>query len=560
MRLRDVARVSEAPALQTGDALIQGQPGVLLSMSSQFGANTLTVTRAVEQALATLTPELKADGIQVYPALHRPANFIEVALHDISQSLLLAGVLILLVLFAFLRNWRSAAISFLAIPLSLVAAAVVLGRFGFTLNTMTLGGFAVALGVLVDDAIIGIENTLRRLRQNAASEAPQPRLDVIRDATVEIRGPVLYATLVVLVVFLPVLATSGVQGRFVGPLAIAFMLSVLASLGVALTVTPALVGAAAVTARVAGRAALDRGAQARAGALHTLRRSALRAGGRRPRDPVRGHARGAAAAQRTVHARLPRGSLRRAGRQRRARHLARGDAPSRRRASAASCWRCRSSRRSSSSWAAPRAVRTPGARSAASSTSSSSATSPSTRPRPRTGSARCWPAIPVCNVEVVTFLGDRLSESLTGETAQEVINIFGDDLDTLDSVAAAAGDALAKVPGVVDLQVSHVAQTPAMRVTLQPERLAARGLRAQDVLETVQEAYAGATVGQAYAGVRRVDVVLIAPEAVRQRAEQLGRSPSPARSGRCRCARSPTSRPPRAASASCTRTGSGAWR
>ena len=219
---------------------IQGRPGILLSMSSQFGANTLDTTRAVESALAGLAPGLKADGIEVYPALHRPANFIERALTDIETSLAIAAVLILAVLFAFLRNWRSALISFLAIPLSLVVAAVALGRMGHTLNTMTLGGFAVALGVLVDDAIIGIENILRRLRQNADLPEPRPRLDVIIDATVEIRGPVLYATLVVLVAFVPVLVTTGVQGRFVGPLAIAFMLSVIASLVVALTITPAL--------------------------------------------------------------------------------------------------------------------------------------------------------------------------------------------------------------------------------------------------------------------------------------------------------------------------------
>lgn len=521
VRLRDVARVSEAPALQTGDALIQGQPGVLLSMSSQFGANTLTVTRAVEQALATLTPELKADGIQVYPALHRPANFIEGALHDISQSLLLAGVLILLVLFAFLRNWRSAAISFLAIPLSLVAAAVVLGRFGFTLNTMTLGGFAVALGVLVDDAIIGIENTLRRLRQNAASEAPQPRLDIIRDATVEIRGPVLYATLVVLVVFVPVLATSGVQGRFVGPLAIAFMLSVLASLGVALTVTPAL--SALLLSPRAGQAeprwiaALKRW---QASCIHfadrrfvpvvaglvilfaaTLAVLPLLSGQFMP-DFREGHF----VVQ--VDSAVPGtslGEMRRLG-GRISRELlalpfvATVEQQLGRSEGGEDTW---GTQRSEFHVELKRDVAVDQAEA---------------QDRIR----KVLAGYPGLNVEVVTFLGDRLSESLTGETAQEVINIFGEDLSTLDSVAAAAGDALAKVPGVVDLQVSHVAQTPAMRVTLQPERLAARGLRAQDVLETVQEAYAGATVGQAYAGVRRVDVVLIAPEAVRQRAEQLG--------------------------------------
>ena len=187
-------------------------------MSSQFGANTLEVTHAVEAALATLTPALQADGITVYPRMHRPANFIERALANIERSLAIAAVMIFVVLFAFLRNWRSALISFLAIPFSLVAGAVALGYMGQTLNTMTLGGFAVALGVLVDDAIIGIENVLRRMRENADSAAPRPRLEVIRDATLEIRGPVVYATVAVLLVFMPVLMTSGVQGHFLGPL------------------------------------------------------------------------------------------------------------------------------------------------------------------------------------------------------------------------------------------------------------------------------------------------------------------------------------------------------
>jgi hypothetical protein len=155
------------------------------------------VTHAVENALASLTPALNADGITVYPRMHRPANFIERALANIQRSLIIAAVMIFIVLFAFLLNWRSAVISFLAIPLSLVAGADALGYMGHTLNTMTLGGFAVALGVLVDDAIIGIENVLRRLRENASAAKRQPRLDVIRDATLEIRGPVIYATIAV---------------------------------------------------------------------------------------------------------------------------------------------------------------------------------------------------------------------------------------------------------------------------------------------------------------------------------------------------------------------------
>ena len=240
VRIRDVAQVRFEPALRSGDALIMGRPGVLLSLASQYGANTLTTTLAVEKVLAELGPALRAQGITVYPALHRPANFIERALTDLKHSLEIAALLILVVLYLFLRDVRAALIAFTAIPLSLIAAVVVLDHYGQTLNTMTLGGFAVALGVLVDDAIIGIENILRRLRMNAAAAAPRPRLEVIRDASLEVRGPVIYATVVVIAVFLPELFTSSVQGHFVGPMALSFILAVLASLLVAMTTTPAL--------------------------------------------------------------------------------------------------------------------------------------------------------------------------------------------------------------------------------------------------------------------------------------------------------------------------------
>src|SRR5882724_6074163 len=238
--LRDIADVKIAPAIRFGDALIMGRPGVLLSLASQYGANTLNTTLDVEKALADLEPALKKQGIQMYTNLHRPATFIERALQNLKESLVIAAVLILAVLYLFLRNARAAFIAFTAIPLSLLAAIAVLRHMGLTLNTMTLGGFAVALGVLVDDAIIGIENILRRLRENALSSAPGSRLEVIREASLEVRGPVIYATVVVIAVFLPELFTSSVQGHFVAPLALAFIFAVIASLAVALTATPAL--------------------------------------------------------------------------------------------------------------------------------------------------------------------------------------------------------------------------------------------------------------------------------------------------------------------------------
>ena len=519
--LRDVAQVSEAPAIKVGDALIQGRPGVLLSMSSQFGANTLETTRAVEDALNALIPEMKADGITVYPALHRPANFIETALTDIQRSLIIAAALILLVLFAFLRNWRSALISFLAIPLSLVAAVVVMGRMGETLNTMTLGGFAVALGVLVDDAIIGIENVLRRLRQNAEAETPLPHLHVIREATMEIRGPVLYATLVVLVGFIPVLVTSGVQGRFVAPLAIAFMLSVVASLVVALTVTPAL-SALLLNARAAHVesgwitwlkerqagiiAAVDRRFALVVGVLGALFVGALVWAffltGQFMPDFREGHF----VVQ--VNSAVPGTSLdnmesvgMRIGKELLAipavatieQQLGRSEGGE----------DVFGTERSEFHVELKHDIAYDQA-------------------EVQEQLRKVLEGYPGLNVEVVTFLGDRLSESLTGETSAEVVNVYGEDLEAIDKAAADIGAVLEKVEGVVDLQVQHDAQTPAMTVTLDPEALALHGIKAQDALDTLHAAYAGNTVGQTYSGTRKIDVVVILPDANRRRIERIG--------------------------------------
>src|SRR5262249_50602104 len=240
VRLRDVAKVVEGAEPRFGDALIQGRPGVLLTLSSQYGSNTLEVTRRGERALAELRPLFEAKGVAVYPRLHRPASFIERALANLRTSVLLGAALVLAVLFVFLGHLRSTLISVAAIPLSLLGAVLVLEQFGVTLNTMTLGGIAIAIGEVLDDAIIGVENIARRLRENALRAEPEPAYQVVRAAALEVRGPVVYATWVVALVFAPLLTLSGLAGKFFAPLGLAYLLAVLASLLVALTVTPAL--------------------------------------------------------------------------------------------------------------------------------------------------------------------------------------------------------------------------------------------------------------------------------------------------------------------------------
>ncbi|MGA8380041.1 MAG: efflux RND transporter permease subunit [Stellaceae bacterium] len=233
----DVAAGSPPPI---GAALIGQQPGLLLIISSEYGANTLQVASGLCQALARLAPALAHAGVELDAHALEPTTFILEALRDLRNSLLIGAGLILVVIVAALRNWRVALISFAAIPLALLLAILILVGFGFTLDTFSLGGLAIALGIIVDDAIIDIENIRRRLHGNESLAEPAPRLRVILEASLEVRTPIIFATLAIIVIFLPVFALTGVVGRLFAPLAIAVIVAVLASLVLAVTLTPAL--------------------------------------------------------------------------------------------------------------------------------------------------------------------------------------------------------------------------------------------------------------------------------------------------------------------------------
>lgn len=238
LRLGDVTQVVEGFPPPIGDAVINDGPGLLLIVEKQPTGNTLEVTRAVEAALEDLRPGLA--GVELDPTIFRPATFIEQSLHNLREAMWLGCILVIVVLVLFLYDWRTAVISLTAIPLSLVAAALALHYWGVTLNTMVLAGLVIALGEVVDDAIIDVENIIRRLRLNRASEHPLPDYQVVLHASLEVRSAVVYASLIVVLVFVPVLFLDGLAGSFFRPLAIAYMLAILASLLVALTVTPAL--------------------------------------------------------------------------------------------------------------------------------------------------------------------------------------------------------------------------------------------------------------------------------------------------------------------------------
>jgi CzcA family heavy metal efflux pump len=237
VRLGDVANVRIGHQPLIGDAVVNDGPGLLLVVEKAPGANTVKVTHGVDHALDELRPGLP--GVQMDPNIFRQADFIEMALDNLKLSLLLGCLLVILILVAFLFEWRTALISLVAIPLSLMAAALVLYLRGDSINTMILAGLVIAVGVVVDDAIIGIENVWRRLRERGDSSGRlAPR--IILEASLEVRSPIVYATLINVLAVLPVFFLKGVTGTFFEPLAISYALAILASMLVALTVTPAL--------------------------------------------------------------------------------------------------------------------------------------------------------------------------------------------------------------------------------------------------------------------------------------------------------------------------------
>jgi CzcA family heavy metal efflux pump len=238
LTLGDVGRVVWDHQPLIGDAVIDNHPGILLVVEKFPWGNTLDVTRGIDAALNELRPGLA--GVQIDSSIFRPANFIQMALDDLNRSLLISCLLVMLVLAAFLFEWRTALISLAAIPLSLVAAGIVLDLTGATINTMILAGFVIAVGGVVDDAIIDVENIVRRLRQHRRERTNRSTASIILEASLEVRSAIVYAVLIDVAVLLPVFFLEGVSGAFFRPLAVSYGLALLASMLVALTVTPAL--------------------------------------------------------------------------------------------------------------------------------------------------------------------------------------------------------------------------------------------------------------------------------------------------------------------------------
>ncbi len=522
--LGDVADVVEAPEPPIGAAAIMGKPGVIINISQQYGADTLTVTRAVDAALADLQPALNAQGIVLHDNLFRPATFIGTALSNIQHSLVLGGILVVVVLFLFLFNLRTAAIACTAIPLSLLTATLLLGWFGITLNTMTLGGLAIAIGEVVDDAVIGVENIVRRLRENRSLKTPRPRAMVVIDAVFEVRSAVVYATLAVILVFLPVIALSGLAGRLFAPLGIAYILAVLASLLVALTLTPAL------------------GMMWLSGQHHETDDPPVARFSRKRYEalltPIIGRVRpiiiGATVLVLVGCAALPFFSTSFIPELKEGHFILHMSA-------APGTSLDQSLELGARVTGALRRI--PEVRSVAQRVGRAQRSDDIWGPHysefdidlmPLDGAAseavqdrinRTLGGFAGANMSLNTFLTERVEETVSGTTAPVAVNVYGDDLDLLDAKAAQIAAILNGIPGGGDVRLLAPPGLPQLGIKLRPADLQRWGLNPVEVLDAVRTAYQGDIVGETFEGDRAFNVIALVDRTSRDDPLSIGTLP-----------------------------------
>lgn len=519
VRLRDVADVVEGPEPKFGDALIDGTPGVVLLTYRQLEADTLTVTRRLEKVLDDARPFLARQGIVYHPALFRQADFIEHAVGNVAHSLWIGAALVAVVLFFFLFDVRTAFISLTAIPLSLLSAVGVLWAFDVGLNTLTLGGLAIAVGEVVDDAIIDVENIFRRLRENAVG-ARRPASDVVLAASLEVRGAVVYATFVVVLVFVPVFFLTGLQGRLFAPLGYAYVLAVLASLGVALIVTPALAllllpkrdkthelpllrGLQAGYER--GLRGLDRfwrtGVVAMVGLLVVSGVALSRFGGAFLPELRESHF--------IIHGRgLPGTSLEASlAMGRKLTEVVRRDPLVRDATQLVG-----RAELGEDTWGVEYSELEVPLRAEASSDLKAA----------QDGLRAAARQVPGYSFEVFTFLSERIKEVLVGTPAAIGIKIHGESLEDLDRAARDVAGVLNSVAGRADVRIEAQNGVPEVVFRLRGAELAIFGLRRVQVLDAIQAALQGAEVGQVYHGPRTVDIRVLLEPAARRSPEALG--------------------------------------
>lgn len=526
--LGDVAEIAEAPAPPIGAATVMGKNGIIMLVSSQYGANTLQLDHKIEAAMAELNPALKAQDISVNEEIFRPANFIQIALVNVRDALLIGSVLVIVVLFLFLNNARTALISAAAIPLSLLTAAAVLRYFDLSLNTMTLGGLAIAIGEVVDDAVIDVENILRRLRENQALGNPKSRLRTMLNASIEVRSAVVFATFAVVLVFVPVMTIGGLGGSLFAPLGFAYIAAILASLLVALTVTPAL---CMLFLRVNGTHGETRFVRW----LKMSYRRWLEAIEHTPRALL------VFAAVLTVAslASLPfmTGEL--------IPELQEGHYIVRMMAVPGTSLHetIRIGDRVTETLLKLPFVRSvtqqAGRAELGDDTTGTHYSEFQVDLKPLTGDAaeqapleikKVLAVFPGINFAVNTFLAERVDETISGYTAGVVLNIYGSDLNALDKAADEIVPLIQSLHGAANVQMQSPPGTPQLSIHLREKDLKYWGFDPVDVLSAVRTAYQGDTVAQIYEGNQIYNVTAILAPSARQDVTHVGdlplRSPS----------------------------------
>jgi len=497
--VRDVADVREGAAFKRGEGSRSGKPAVIVGVQKQPGANTIEVTERLDRALDTLQQELPS-GTTIDRRIFRQSDFIEVAIDNVVQALRDGGILVVVVVLIFLANLRASAITLTAMPLSLAAAVLALRAFGASINTMTLGGMAIAIGALVDDAIIDVENVVRRLRENHARPPAEqlPASVIVREATLEIRSSIVFATVIIVMVFLPVFGLEGIEGRLLSPLAFAYIVALLASLAVAIVVTPALcfaflpsspsiqrghdgwltrvlkarfarllppvlnhpvpVVGAAVVLLVVAAVALTRAGTAFLPEFHegslTVQANTLPGTSLAKSDEIGTRVERILLSQPEVVA-----TARRTGRAEYDEHVQGVEAAE-----------------------IDVGLKETGRR----------------RDELLAELRRQFATLPGTNVTIGQPISHRIDHMLSGTRANIAVKVFGDDLRTLRRLGENVRKAMQAVPGVADLSLEQQMDVPFVRFVLNRPMIARYGLRPGDVAEAIETSFAGATVGRIF--------------------------------------------------------------
>lgn len=521
--LKQVARVVEGAQVKRGDAAVNGSPAVILTITKQPGADTRLATDNIHRALDDLAASLPAD-VKLNYGVYQQKDFIDRSIDNVTEALRDGGLLVVVILFLFLLNVRTTLITLTAIPLSIVVTALVFHWCGMSINTMTLGGLAVAIGELVDDAIVDVENIFRRLRENNALAQPKPALQVVYQASREIRGSIVYSTMLVVLVFIPLFALGGMEGRLFAPLGVAYIVSILASLVVSLSVTPVLsywlLPQARSTAHTNDSPVVRLLKRPAAWAIRLSLAyprqillavglavaATLVAGSRLGRDFLPPFNEGSV----QVNLFLPPGTS-------------------------------LSASNRIASMVDERIKAVPGVLDFGRRTGraeldehaegvntseiiiSFDPHADRSREEMLADLRRELAEVPGVVVSAEQPMAHLISHMLSGVKAQVGIKVFGDDLAVLRSTAAQIKEAIADVPGLRDLLVEPQVETPQLQIQLNRERLAQFGLRSDDVNQFIETAMYGRVVSEVVQGQRKFDLVVRLEDEYRQDQAKLKR-------------------------------------